>query len=329
MFSFFVIPFCLGVVALLVISILKYYHWIKQFDRKQQALVRRNILSWKFVPALWEMFRECLLHWRITKHHVLLGYMHRSLAFGWFLLIVVGFVQAMVAYPEGHHFYVAIFFNYFEPRSTVSGSAAMPFLAHLMDALLLYVFSGLTLAILKRFWSKPLGMKRTTRHNLTDRVAKGALWCIFPLRLLAEGATASIYGNGGFLVLAMGRLMQQIGMADPIVEYQFWMLYSLALGIFFTLMPFTRYMHIFTEVFLIYFRKMGLRDSNTKSGYTLFELSACSRCGICIDGCPINRELNITDIRDVLNRAGTFCHYRGRKHGYSSVFCTANADFTM
>ena len=169
MFSFFVIPFCLGVVALLVISILKYYHWIKQFDRKQQALVRRNILSWKFVPALWEMFRECLLHWRITKHHVLLGYMHRSLAFGWFLLIVVGFVQAMVAYPEGHHFYVAIFFNYFEPRSTVSGSAAMPFLAHLMDALLLYVFSGLTLAILKRFWSKPLGMKRTTRHNLTDR----------------------------------------------------------------------------------------------------------------------------------------------------------------
>ena len=299
MFSFFVIPFCLGVVALLVISILKYYHWIKQFDRKQQALVRRNILTWKFVPALWEMFRECLLHWRITKHHVLLGYMHRSLAFGWFLLIVVGFVQAMVAYPEGHHFYVAIFFNYFEPRSTVSGSAAMPFLAHLMDALLLYVFSGLTLAILKRFWSKPLGMKRTTRHNLTDRVAKGALWCIFPLRLLAEGATASIYGNGGFLVLAMGRLMQQIGMADPIVEYQFWMLYSLALGIFFTLMPFTRYMHIFTEVFLIYFRKMGLRDSNTKSGYTLFELSACSRCGICIDGCPINRELNITDIQGV------------------------------
>ena len=110
MFSIFVLPFCIGVVALLVISVVKYYNWIHGFDRKQQMLVRKNVLSWRFLPAIWEMFRECLLHWRITRHNVLLGYMHRSLAFGWFLLIVVGAVQAVVAYPDGHPFYVAIFF---------------------------------------------------------------------------------------------------------------------------------------------------------------------------------------------------------------------------
>ena len=118
MFSLFVIPFCLGVLALLVISVIKYFNWYRGFDRKQQTLIRKNILSWKFLPAIWEMIRESLLHWRITRHNVILGYMHRSLAFGWFLLIVVGAVQAVLAFPNGHPFYVAIFFNFFEPRAT-------------------------------------------------------------------------------------------------------------------------------------------------------------------------------------------------------------------
>ncbi|MBQ9863804.1 MAG: (Fe-S)-binding protein [Bacteroidales bacterium] len=300
MFSLFVIPFCLGVLALLVISVIKYFNWYRGFDRKQQALIRKNILSWKFLPAIWEMIRESLLHWRITRHNVILGYMHRSLAFGWFLLIAVGAVQAILAFPNGHPFYVAIFFNFFEPRATeMAHFASATQFANLMDILLLYVFSGLTLAIFKKFWSKPLGMKRTTRHNLTDRVAKAALWCIFPFRLLAEGATSAIYHNGGFLVVAMGNLLRAMGLDNDIFEYNTWMFYSLALGVFFTLMPFTRYMHIFTEVFLIYFRKLGLREGDQKSGYTLYELSACSRCGICIDGCPINRELDITNIQGV------------------------------
>ena len=300
MFSLFVIPFCLGVLALLVISVIKYFNWYRGFDRKQQALIRKNIRSWKFLPAIWEMIRESLLHWRITRHNVILGYMHRSLAFGWFLLIVVGAVQAVLAFPNGHPFYVAIFFNFFEPRATnIAHFASATQFANLMDILLLYVFSGLTLAIFKKFWSKPLGMKRTTRHNLTDRVAKAALWCIFPFRLLAEGATSAIYHNGGFLVVAMGNMLRAMGLDNDIFEYNTWMFYSLALGVFFTLMPFTRYMHIFTEVFLIYFRKLGLREGDQKSGYTLYELSACSRCGICIDGCPINRELDITNIQGV------------------------------
>ncbi len=300
MFSLFVIPFCLGVLALLVISILKYRRWISQFDKLQQMLVRKGLLSWKFLGAAWEAFREGLLHWRITKHHFLLGYMHRSLAFGWFLLIVVGAVQASLAYPNGHLPYVAIFFNFFEPRSeSIVHFSQAQFYANLMDALLLYVLSGLLLAMFKKVWSRPMGMRRTTKHNLTDRVAKAALWCIFPLRLMAEAHTAAIYGGGGFLVNALGGVIESTRLDHPILEYQWWLCYSLALGTFFTLMPFTRYMHIFTEVFLIYFRQLGLRESNDKTGYTKFEMSACSRCGLCIDGCPINDPLGISNTQGV------------------------------
>lgn len=300
MFSIFVIPFCLGVVALLVISVAKYYRWIRSFDKRQQLIIRKNILSWKFLPAIWEMFRESLLHWRITKHHFLLGYMHRSLAFGWFLLIVVGAIQAIEACPGGHPFYVSIFFIFFEPRETqIVHNAHTAFLANLMDVLLLYVFSGLALAVFKKFWSRPLGMKKTTRHNLTDRLVKAALWSIFPLRLIAESYTSAIYGNGGFLVRGVGSVLNQMGCESLFFEYHWWTFYSLALGIFFTMMPFTRYMHIFTEVFLIYFRNLGVGDSDKKTGYTMFELSACSRCGICIDGCPVNKDLNISDTQGV------------------------------
>ena len=114
-FSVFVIPFCAGVLVLLGISIWKYWRWIKALDKLQRATIRKNIWSWRFLPAIWEAIRESLLHFRISKKNLILGYMHRSLAFGWFLLIVVGAVQAHLAYPGGKPFWMAIFYNYFEP----------------------------------------------------------------------------------------------------------------------------------------------------------------------------------------------------------------------
>ena len=298
-FSVYVMPFLVGVVLLLFFSIVKYWRWMSSFDKLQRAIIRKNIWSWRFLPAIWEAIRESLLHWRITKKNILLGYMHRSLAFGWFLLIVVGAVQAKMAFPDGHPIWMAIFFNYFEPEVDLSAFAQAEFFANLMDVLLLYVLTGLMLAMFKKVWSRPLGMKRTTRHTLMDRVAKLSLWCIFPLRLLSESVTAGINGNGGFLVTWLGGVFDSIGLANPAFEYTCWLLYSVALGVFFSLMPFSRYMHIFTEVFLIYFRQLGVRDSDKKTGYTMFELSACSRCGICIDGCPMNRQLGIVNMQGV------------------------------
>ena len=55
-------------------------------------------------------------------------------------------------------------------------------------------------------------------------------------------------------------------------------------------MPYSRYMHIFTELLLIWFRKIGMTESQNPTGYTKFELNACSRCGVCIQGCPMDRE---------------------------------------
>ncbi|MCR4828721.1 MAG: (Fe-S)-binding protein [Bacteroidales bacterium] len=301
-FAFYVLPFCAGVVALLVISVWKYWRWIRHLDKLQRATVQKNIWTWKFLPAIWETVRESLLHLRISKKNLVLGYMHRSLAFGWFLLIVVGALQAYLAWPHGHPLWAAIFFNYFEPaeRAGISPNfthAAL--MANIMDALLIYVLSGLALAMLKKLWSRPLGMKRTTRHTLVDRLTKLSLWCIFPLRLLSEGLTSSMFGNGGFMVKALGTVLATLNFDNEYCEYTSWMLYSIALGTFFTLMPFSRYMHIFTEVFLIYFRQLGVSDSNKKTGYTMFELSACSRCGICIDGCPMNKELGVRNMQGV------------------------------
>lgn len=297
-FNPFVLPFLAGVAFLLIFSVWKYWRWIRGFDKLQRTVIRKNIFSWRFLPAIWESVREGLLHWRITKKNLLLGYMHRSLAFGWFLLIVVGFFQAMFAFPEGHHFWMAIFFNYFEPSHDISYPHA-EFMANLMDVLLIYVLSGLLLAMFKKVWSRPMGMKRTTRHTLMDRVAKLALWCIFPLRLLSEAATSALYGNGGFMTRGLGNFLAEIGIADPTFALSCWTLYSIALGLFFCLMPFTRYMHIFTEIFLIFFRQLGVTDGDKKTGYTMFELSACSRCGICIDGCPMNRQLGIVNMQGV------------------------------
>ena len=68
-----------------------------------------------------------------------------------------------------------------------------------MDAILLFILSGLALALIKRVYSRLLGMKKTTKLSLTDRLAMLSLWLIFPLRFLAESFTSGLYHNGGFL----------------------------------------------------------------------------------------------------------------------------------
>ena len=343
----FVIPFLIGTVLLFAIIIYKYIRWIRRFSPEQRKVIRSNWYSWKIFPAIWEMFREGLLHARILKKNLLLGIMHQAFAFGWFLLIVVGAIESRDAFytlqreqsiatvhelqqqngwyiyntgqdkdPEylnqrryrvetedgiariHYHrpFYVGIFYRYFVHKAPESFRQHKAY-SDLMDALLLYVFLGITMAFIKIFWSKILGMRRTTKHTIIDRFSKFSLWMIFPMRLLAESITACLYGNGGFFTQAVGNLF------DPMIvrgmETSVWMLYSLMLGVFFVTMPFTRYMHIFTEILLIYFRKIGVREETGKTGYTLFELNACSRCGVCISGCPIDKVLENHEIQSV------------------------------
>lgn len=293
-FSPFVLPFVLGTVALFAICIIKYVRWYRNFDRVQRSKVKKNILSWKFLPAILEAFLECLLHRKVFRRNPVLGYMHSSIAFGWFLLIVVGAIEAEVGISGSKPFWVAIFYRFFVHKHAAGVGAVF---TNVMDAFLLIVLSGVLLAVFKMLYSKIVGMRRITKHVMFDRFAKFSLWFIFPLRLLSESFTAALYGNGGFLTQTLGNLFAPL--ANEYVEMSLWTMYSVCLGVFFVSMPFSRYMHIFTEVFLIYFRKLGVTESEDMTGYTKYELSACSRCGICIDNCPMDKDLGVQGVQSV------------------------------
>ena len=127
------------------------------------------------------------------------------------------------------------------------------------------------------------------------------MWFVFPLRLLAESVTAAIYGGGSFLTGGIGALLaNSIGVEALGYVYEpLWWCYSLALGVFFTTMPFSRYMHIFTEIPLIFLRHYKLHPEAMEKSYDNFEVEACSRCGICIDPCQLQSQLGINDVQSV------------------------------
>jgi Fe-S oxidoreductase len=96
-------------------------------------------------------------------------------------------------------------------------------------------------------------------------------------------------------------------MHDDFVTYAMWWGYSLVLGIFFITMPYSRYMHIPTEILLIFFRRFGIQPGKWHSSFSDAEVHSCSRCGVCIDVCQLN-EAGIHDsqavyfIRDVRDK---------------------------
>ena len=299
-FASFCIPFIAGASIMFAVIAVKYISWLRNLPRKDWRLIAKGVFSMSTLRALWEVVRESLLHRRIFKVDARLGYMHMSLAFGWFLLIAVGWAET-VAYLgfqwvplQGH-----VFFKYFVPLNGIT--AHKPVFDFAMDFLLLFVLSGVAMAWLKRLRSRALGMRKTTKHILFDRVALSALWFVFPLRLLAESVTAAIYGGGSFLTGGLGRLLDSV-MGEGALGYAYeplWWMYSLALGIFFVAMPFSRYMHIFTEIPLIFLRHYRLRPEAMEKSYDNFEVEACSRCGICIDPCQLQSQLGINEVQSV------------------------------
>ena len=298
-FHSFILPFMIGMLVLFIIIIWKFYNWITRLDRRQRAVIKQTFFTTRIFPALWqiikEIFKEVLLHVNITRHSLRLGYMHRSIAFGWFLLIVVGFIETSFYFGlRPHAPWVPVFFRFFvhEPHNAVNRVFAT-----IMDALLLYVLSGVMMAFIKSFYSRLVGMHKTTRLRWSDMLLRWALWLIFPLRLMSESITACLYGNGGFLTQGLGNLFN--ASFAYYTEIPFWTAYSFALGTFFVFLPFSRYMHIFAEPLLIVLRNMGVREGDTPTGYSQTEYSACSRCGLCIDDCPLNTELNINNIQAV------------------------------
>lgn len=296
----FAIPFIIGSTLMFAIIATKWLLWFMHLPKVDRRLVRHNFFTRKTLLATTEVVRESLLHARIFKVNPLLGYMHMSLAFGWFLLILVGWIETIhylgfEPIPlQGH-----VFFKYFIPLNAITQHH--PIFEHLMDALLLFVLSGVALAWYKRLRSKAMGMRKTTKHVAFDRIALSALWFVFPARLVAESITTSIYGGNGFLTGSIGKLLSNTVPQEylTLIYEPAWWFYSLALGIFFVALPFSRYMHIFTEIPLIYLRHWQLRPTAERKSYDNFEVEACSRCGICIDPCQLQSDLGINDTQSV------------------------------
>ena len=314
----FAIPFIVGSTLMFAMIAAKWLLWFIHLPKVDRRLVRRNILTRKTLHATAEVVRESLLHARIFKVNPLLGYMHMSLAFGWFLLIVVGWIETIFYLGfepiplQGH-----VFFKYFIPLNGITEHHIL--FEHLMDALLLFVLSGVALAWYKRLRSRAMGMRKTTKHVAFDRIALSALWFIFPARLVAESITAAIYGGNGFLTGGIGKLLANSIPQEylTLIYEPAWWFYSCALGVFFVALPFSRYMHIFTEIPLIYLRRWQLHPTAERKSYDNFEVEACSRCGICIDPCQLQSDLGINDTQSVY-------YLRDRRYNMLSLKVTNN-----
>ena len=291
-YSNFVIPFVVGISFMLIwltVGLIRLLAKIPADDRRRfwKSLVTPKIA----LKNIKDLFCDCLFHTKIWKRKPLLGYMHSSIAFGWFMLIVLGhievalFVPKHLAWTDGGLFY-PIFYRFFvwinPGHVTLRGS----FFFFLMDFFLLYVLTGVGLAIFKRFRSIVLGMRHTTKPSLADRVALYSLWMIFPLRLLAESFTADLSG-GSFLTVPVNHLWHWI-FGDKLFFMPVWWAYSICLGLFFAAMPFSRYMHILTEVLWILLRNAGIQPRHPRKGVAEAEIYACSSCGLCLDACPMN-----------------------------------------
>ena len=297
----FVIPFVAGMVFVLAYCL---YGMVRIFFQLPWEDRRRLLISlinpktaWKNVK---DIFLNCLLHVKLWKRNPLLGYMHSSIAFGWFMLIVLGHLEVWLFVPERlSRLYYPIFFNFFvaEGKTTIGGA----FLFFLMDFFLLMVLSGIVLAIIKRVRSLWFGMRRTTRPSLVDRIGMYALWSIFPLRLLAEGFTAHISG-GSFLTIPLNWVFRQF-LGNDMNMLPTWWAYSIALCVFMCVLPFSRYMHIPAEMLLIPLRNAGLTIRHARKGFALAEVYSCPGCGVCIDACPMSvKKANIKDATVYLNR---------------------------
>jgi len=300
-FDPFVIPFLMGMAFVFAYCIAGLVRILFQLSSEE----RRKLYLSLVTPStafknIRDIFCDCLIHVKLWKRNRLLGYMHSSIAFGWFMIIVLGHVEVLLFVPQRINlFYYPIFFNYFvaESETTVAGSL----LFFLMDLFLLIILSGIVLAMVKRIRSRFFGMRRTTRHSLVNQIGMYTLWAIFPLRLLAESFTAHISG-GSFLTVPANWIFRQF-LGNDLNMLPTWWVYSIDLCIFMCVLPFSRYMHIPAEMLLIPMRNAGLKLNNVSRGLAKVQVYSCPNCGVCLDACPMSvSKANLKDCTVYLAR---------------------------
>ena len=295
-FDPFVLPFVLGTTFVLLYCFIGMIRIIWQLPKEDRRKFGRSLITpktlWKNIK---DLFGDCLFHVKIWKRKPILGYMHSSIAFGWFMIIVVGHFESVTFSPlKGAELtplqdlastlYLPIFFRFFAIEEL---SLKAQIYSFLMDFFLLMIISGIVIAVVKKKRPRQVGMKRVTKFGIREDLVRIALWTIFPLRFLAESSVAGFAG-GSFLTKFLGFELLFGGNHNETLSMVFWWLYSIDLAIFMFVLPFTRYMHIPAEALLILLRNAGLKTTEPRKGYALAEIYSCPSCGLCIDVCPMS-----------------------------------------
>ena len=299
-FDPFVLPFVIGTTFVLLYCFIGMIRIIWQLPKEDRRKFGLSLITpktlWKNIK---DLFGDCLFHVKIWKRKPLIGYMHSAIAFGWFMIIIVGHFETVAFSPlRGvempfmqklmSNLYIPIFFRYFAIEGLTLKAHIFSFL---MDFFLLMIISGIVIAVVKRQRPKKVGMKRVTKFGIKEDLVRIALWTIFPLRFLAESSVAGFAG-GSFLTKFLGFDLLFGGNYNETLSIVFWWLYSIDLAIFMFVLPFTRYMHIPAEALLILLRNAGLKTTAPRKGYALAEIYSCPSCGLCIDVCPMSEYKN-------------------------------------
>ena len=299
-FDPFVLPFVIGTTFVLLYCFIGMIRIIWQLPKEDRRKFGLSLITpktlWKNIK---DLFGDCLFHVKIWKRKPLIGYMHSAIAFGWFMIIIVGHFETVAFSPlRGvempfmqklmSNLYLPIFFRYFAIEGLTLKAHIFSFL---MDFFLLMIISGIVIAVVKKKRPKKVGMKRVTKFGIKEDLVRIALWTIFPLRFLAESSVAGFAG-GSFLTKFIGFDLLFGGNYNETLSMVLWWLYSIDLAIFMFVLPFTRYMHIPAEALLILLRNAGLKTTAPRKGYALAEIYSCPSCGLCIDVCPMSEYKN-------------------------------------
>ena len=295
-FDPFVLPFVLGMTFVLLYCIIGMIRIVFQLPKEDRRKFLRSLVEPKSaLKNIRDLFNDCLFHVKIWKRKPLLGYMHSSIAFGWFMIIIIGHFESIALSPlRGiempfmqkmmSNLYLPIFFRYFALEEL---SLKAQIFSFLMDFFLLMIISGIVIAVVKKKKPRNVGLKRVTKFGIREDLVRIALWTIFPIRFLAEASMANISG-GSFLTKYLGFELLFGGHYNETLSLILWWLYSIDLAIFMFVLPFTRYMHIPAEALLILLRNAGLKTTEPRKGYALAEIYSCPSCGLCIDVCPMS-----------------------------------------
>ena len=107
----------IGAAVMFIVLLWKWGLWLYRLPLADKKRILFGLPTRRTFGAAWEVVSESLLHRRIFRVNPLLGYMHMSLAFGWFLLITVGWLETS-AHLGGEFapLHTHIFFKYFFSR---------------------------------------------------------------------------------------------------------------------------------------------------------------------------------------------------------------------